>query len=101
MSLRELYDREVLGRILDGVMPDTMALRHGLLRSAAGRVVEIGFGAGANLPAYPDAVEELVAVEPSRGLLERAAAVIARSGRKVRCLEASASRALPLQGASY
>jgi ubiquinone/menaquinone biosynthesis C-methylase UbiE len=101
MSLRELYDREVLGRILDAVMPDTMELRHQLLRSVAGRVVEIGFGAGANLPAYPETVEEIVAVEPSRGLLERARPAIARSGRRVTCLEASASRPLALEAGVY
>lgn len=38
--------------------------RRELLEEAEGRVLEIGAGTGANLPIYPEAVEELVVVEP-------------------------------------
>lgn len=38
--------------------------RRDLLADAEGRVLEVGGGTGANLELYPDAVEELVVVEP-------------------------------------
>jgi ubiquinone/menaquinone biosynthesis C-methylase UbiE len=51
-----------------------------LLAGVHGRVLEIGAGTGSNLPHYPAAVTELVAVEPERRLraqLEVAAAQVA------------------------
>ena len=42
--------------------------RRRLLDGLAGRVVEIGAGDGANFAFYPDAVTEVVAVEPERHL---------------------------------
>jgi ubiquinone/menaquinone biosynthesis C-methylase UbiE len=40
--------------------------RRALLADAAGRVLEIGAGTGLNVPHYPQSVEDLVLVEPSR-----------------------------------
>lgn len=95
------YDREVLGRILDVSMRRTVPLRRELLANAAGRVLEIGFGTGLNVPAYPRAVRELVAVDPSRGLLERARKAQDRFHGALTVLEASAAEALPLDAASF
>jgi ubiquinone/menaquinone biosynthesis C-methylase UbiE len=39
--------------------------RRKTLGGVRGRVLEIGFGSGHNLPFYPEAVEQLVAVDPS------------------------------------
>src|SRR5438105_12974080 len=47
------------------------ALREGLLADASGRVLEIGGGAGANLPHYSDDVESLVPTEPEAPMLRR------------------------------
>jgi ubiquinone/menaquinone biosynthesis C-methylase UbiE len=47
--------------------------RHRLLQAARGKVVEVGAGTGANLAHYRrDQVSELVLVDPSAGMLERA-----------------------------
>ena len=47
------------------------ALRRGLLADAAGRVLEIGAGTGANLSLYGDTVEQLVVTEPQTAMLRR------------------------------
>ena len=41
------------------------AVRH--WRASTGTVVEIGFGSGPNVGLYPDAVDRVLAVEPSEG----------------------------------
>ena len=47
------------------------AMRQQLLADAAGRVLEIGAGTGANLPHYNGAVESLVVTEPEPPMLRR------------------------------
>jgi SAM-dependent methyltransferase len=56
-----LYDRALKATEEGGLR----AMRAELLAGARGRVLEIGAGTGANLGLYPDAVGELVLVEPS------------------------------------
>ncbi len=54
------------------------ALRRENLAGLAGRVLEVGAGIGTNFPNYPNAVEQVVAVEPEPRLaaLARAAAAV-------------------------
>lgn len=62
-----LYSREVVPRLIS-VASGSRVLAPWRARTCeglAGRVVEIGFGAGHNLPFYPPAVREILAVEPS------------------------------------
>ena len=99
--LRRWYDHEVLARVLDHGMRGVDPLRAPLLGAAAGRVLEVGFGTGANLPHYPAAVTSLVAVEPSAGLADRARARLAEWGRPHEVVVQSASRPLPLADASF
>jgi ubiquinone/menaquinone biosynthesis C-methylase UbiE len=47
------------------------AMREKLVGEAAGRVLEIGAGTGANLPLYGDAVSSLSLTEPERPMLRR------------------------------
>lgn len=76
-------------------------LRRELLRDVRGRVVEIGFGTGANLPFYPEGVTGLVAVEPSEGLADLARPRLEAWGRPHQLVTASAARPLPLDAASF
>lgn len=95
------YERHVLSWILDNTMRGVEPLRGELLAPARGRVLEIGFGTGANLPYYPAAVRELVAVEPSAGLAAVARARLEAWGRPYDVIEQSGSRPLPLADASF
>ena len=52
-------------------------LRRENLAGLSGRVLEVGAGTGTNFAHYPDAVEQLVAVEPEASLLEHARAAAA------------------------
>ena len=61
------YEDKVLPRVIDFVM-DTGPMRTLRTRAAeplTGTVLEIGFGSGLNLPHYPEAVEQVLAVDPA------------------------------------
>jgi ubiquinone/menaquinone biosynthesis C-methylase UbiE len=62
-----LYERQVLPRVLNVACGTKVLepLRRRVCDGLAGNVVEIGFGAGRNIPFYPAAVTGVVAVEPS------------------------------------
>ena len=72
------------------------------LRSAAGDVLEVGFGFGAAVPHYPGdgAVKSLVGIDPNPGMLRRAPRHIRGAKFPVRPLRARAS-ALPFPAASF
>jgi ubiquinone/menaquinone biosynthesis C-methylase UbiE len=74
--------------------------RRELLAGISGRVIEIGAGAGANFPHYPDGVREIVAVEPEPYLRARAAAASSEARAPVRVVDAVADR-LPFEDASF
>jgi ubiquinone/menaquinone biosynthesis C-methylase UbiE len=80
--------------------PEIEQLRDEALGSARGRVVEIGFGTGLNLPHYRSPVHDLVAVEPNPGMLERARARIRAVPFPVEVITGAAER-LPLPDASF
>ena len=67
--------------------------------AAEGRVLEIGIGAGANLPHYPTGVSEVIGLEPSSRLL----AVARRTRESAACpatLFEGTAEAIPLDDAS-
>jgi SAM-dependent methyltransferase len=72
-------------------------MRTGLLAEARGRVLELGAGTGVNVELYPEAVEELVLVEPDPHMAKRLRARTAQSGREATIVEASAED-LPFEG---
>ena len=80
--------------------PDELrAFRDELLSGLRGRVVELGAGAGANFPHYPDTVGEVVAVEPEAYLREQARAAAPHAPVTVSVLDGVAD-ALPLEDGS-
>jgi ubiquinone/menaquinone biosynthesis C-methylase UbiE len=71
------------------------ALRAPPRAPAHGDVIEIGFGAGLNLPHYPAAVRSLVAVDPMRALPRRAAERIDAASFPVERVHVPADAGLP------
>jgi ubiquinone/menaquinone biosynthesis C-methylase UbiE len=74
--------------------------REELLHGLAGRVLELGPGAGSNFPHYPATVHEVVAVEPEPYLRERAQAAARRAGMRITVVDGVADR-LPAPDASF
>lgn len=73
------YGDRVLPRIVDKACGQRShdALRRRVCAGLHGRVVEVGFGSGHNVPFYPPAVVEVTAVEPSDLAWKLAAARVA------------------------
>ncbi|MEV6070823.1 methyltransferase domain-containing protein [Nocardia sp. NPDC052001] len=61
-----IYENQVLPRIIDLSCGSAMLdpVREQTCEGLHGRVVEIGFGSGRNVPFYPGAVDSVTAVEP-------------------------------------
>lgn len=72
-------------------------MRRQALASASGRTLDVGAGTGANLDLYPDAVTELVLVEPDPHMLRRLRAKAA--GGRAKVVAAGADR-LPFEDSS-
>ncbi len=62
-----LYGDRVLPRIVNVAcgMKSSNELRNRVCEGLYGRVVEIGFGSGLNIPFYPDSVDGIAAIEPA------------------------------------
>jgi ubiquinone/menaquinone biosynthesis C-methylase UbiE len=62
-----LYGEHVLPRLINRAcgMKTLAPLRSQVCEGLHGRVVELGFGSGLNVPHYPDAVSRVAAIEPS------------------------------------
>jgi len=63
-----LYGDQILPRLMNVAMGQQAIgdERRAALAGVSGTVLEVGFGAGHNLPYYPSGVSKLLAVEPSR-----------------------------------
>jgi ubiquinone/menaquinone biosynthesis C-methylase UbiE len=61
------YERQVVPRLVDLTCANRrmLPIRQRALGGVAGTVVELGFGSGGNLPAYPSTVQRVLAVDPS------------------------------------
>ena len=90
-----LWSDRALPHIVDKACStdDVMKMRVTACTGLHGRVLEIGFGSGLNVPVYPDAVKEVAAVEPadvawqmSEKRRERSGVPVERSGLDGECL---------------
>jgi len=93
------YDRHILPPLLDAMMgaKPIRYQRKKVVPRAEGRVLEIGFGAGHNLPFYdPEKVSRLWALEPSAEMRARAAERVAASPLDIEFLDLPGEE-IPLQ----
>ncbi len=74
--------------------------RRPVLAPASGRILEIGFGTGANLSHYPESVQQLEIVEPDAALNVRAGRRLEKSSRDV-IVHAFSAEQLPFDAASF
>jgi ubiquinone/menaquinone biosynthesis C-methylase UbiE len=74
-------------------------LRGKLAANARGRTLEIGAGTGANIPHYPDDIDELILAEPFEPMRRRLDCKLRERGSSAATLDASAE-ALPLDDES-
>lgn len=100
-SRRALWRRYVHPRLLDLVMDteETRGIRGRVCAPRSGEVLEVGLGTGLNLPALPDAVTRLLAVDPLHRAMERASDRVADSHAELRLIGTDAQH-LPLEDAS-
>ena len=100
MSLRwtilaPLYD--MMSR--SGEEAGVAAMRENLLAGAAGRVLEIGGGTGANLPFY-DGIDSLIVTEPEPAMLRRLQDKAREQAPRAQLVQAPAEE-LPFEDASF
>jgi ubiquinone/menaquinone biosynthesis C-methylase UbiE len=101
MSLSSRFFAAMYDKLLAGTEKAGLgAHRKTLLSTAAGRVIEIGAGTGANLPFYSDAVSDLVVCEPADPMARRLERKLASFGRPVHVVRAPAEN-LPVENASF
>ncbi|KMO43007.1 phospholipid methyltransferase [Methylobacterium variabile] len=92
------YGDRILPWLVDRVMAnkDLLGYRTRVVGAARGRVLEIGIGSGLNLPFYGPDVTDVLGIEPSQGLIDKAASRSSRSRRRISFLHASAE-VIPLE----
>ncbi|NEP18734.1 MAG: class I SAM-dependent methyltransferase [Leptolyngbya sp. SIO4C1] len=97
-----IYSQIIFPRLLDWTMSGEpmSAYRRELLKQATGRVLEIGFGTGLNLPYYPPAVKSLTVVDPNPGMNAIAAQRVQTSPIPVEIKQLS-GEALPFASGSF
>jgi len=95
------YERRVFPLINDaaGRYSRLRRLRADLCTRATGRVLEIGFGTGANLVFYPASVDSIIGIEPNEGMIDRARRHLATCRVPV-SVRAGTAEALPAEDAS-
>ena len=100
--LRELYSKHVFPCLCDWAMSskELHPLRKQSLQNVSGRVLEIGFGTGLNLPFYPEDVEEVQAVDVNPEMAPKALARIEKVSFPVQHHVIS-GEAMPMENDSF
>jgi len=93
-----LYTDHILPRCIDFALsrPPILELRARVTQGLAGRVLEVGFGSGLNLPYYPREVTHVWALDPALLAPSLSAARRAASPLPVEWLTLTTDRRLPL-----
>lgn len=96
------YDRVVFPRLMHWTCGrgDVTRYRNWIVPRAAGRVLEIGFGSGLNLPLYGDAVSEVIGIDPHETLNRMAQRQCAGARVPITLIRGSAED-LPLEDESF
>lgn len=96
------YREWLFPRALDWVMhhPSFPPLRQELVEGLEGRVLEIGFGTGLNLPYYPPSLGSLEVLEPISTMEAQAAGRIEKSPLVVKFYQGEAEN-LPFEAGSF
>lgn len=96
------YHHQIFPRLLDFAMTNRVLVqpRRRTLSRATGRILEIGFGTGANLAHYPAGVTRIEAIDPDADLDRYSQPRIARSGIEVDFHHLDAER-LPFTSGSF
>lgn len=98
------WDRVMVPRLIGCCcsQPPIMERRAVIVPRARGRVLELGAGGGINLPLYDRRrVSQVVGVDPSAGLRERAVAAMAPADRDFYWIEDGVAEDLPFPDASF
>jgi ubiquinone/menaquinone biosynthesis C-methylase UbiE len=102
MGLKSFYDRHIMPSVVH-LACSTKPVRYQrrkVVPHATGRVLEIGFGSGLNLPFYDAAkVSELIALEPDARMRAKAAQRVAEAGMPINFLDLSGEE-IPLDDGS-
>lgn len=95
------YQRHILPRLIHGAMRQEQLAseRSSLIAAAHGRVLEVGIGSGLNIPFYGRNVVQVIGIDPSRALLDKARKTAIWSRCPIRLLEGRAET-LPLKSDS-
>ncbi len=96
-----IYSRYIFPRLMNwGLSHEVVTrLRKSLLNEVEGRILEIGFGTGLNLPHYPERVQ-LFALEPNPGMLPMVARARKTTSKAYSLCLADAQR-IPFRSESF
>ena len=96
------YSHFLFPRMLDWAMSDsaTARYRQQLLAEVEGKILEIGFGTGLNLPYYPEKTDKIITVDPNPGMKKLAEKRIKQSSITVNYLVLNGEH-LPMEDSSF
>lgn len=97
------YSRHIFPCLLDWSLGNATLGEHRLaaLAPLRGRVLEIGFGTGLNLPFFPQQVSRLTAIDSEQMLPKKVAKRVAEARMPVECLQLDAGGKLPLDNQAF